>query len=82
MTPFILTESSLTVVINGKAQTMNNDHVNWDKAVASVKAEEFDKLEDLFDISKAVPSYSDGNITVQHGIVYHQGEEIDNHVEQ
>ena len=80
MTPFILTEQSLTVVINGKAQTMNNDHVNWDAAVAAVKAEEFDNLEDLFDIAKAVPNYSDGNITVEHGMVYHDGEEIHNHV--
>ena len=80
MTPFILTESSLTVVINGKAQTMNNDHVNWDHAVAAVKAEEFDKLEDLFDIAKAVPSYSDGKVTVDHGVVYYDGEEIHNHV--
>jgi len=80
MNPFILTESSLTVVINGKAQTMNNDHVNWDAAVAAVKAEEFDDLEDLFDIAKAVPNYSNGNITVDHGVVYHEGEEVDNHV--
>jgi hypothetical protein len=80
MTPFILTESSLTVVINGKAQTMNKDHVNWDHAVAAVKAEEFDKLEDLFDIGRAVPSYSDGKVTVDHGVVYYDGEEIHNHV--
>tara|TARA_R110000765_G_scaffold97709_5_gene183715 strand:+ start:124 stop:924 length:801 start_codon:yes stop_codon:yes gene_type:complete len=80
MTPFILTEQSLTVVINGKAQTMNRDHVNWVAAVAAVKAEEFESLEDLFDIAKAVPNYSNGSITVEHGMVYHQGEEIHNHV--
>jgi hypothetical protein len=59
---------------------MNRDHVNWAAAVAAVKAEEFESLEDLFDIAKAVPNYSNGSITVEHGMVYHQGEEIHNHV--
>ena len=30
--PYILTEHSLTVVIDGKAQTMRNDHPSWEMA--------------------------------------------------
>ena len=38
--PYILTDESLTIVIGGKAQIMNNDHPKWQQANAALEAEE------------------------------------------
>ena len=80
MIPYILTDESLTVVIEGKAHTMRNDHPSWDKAKQALKDEEFEKLESLFNIESAVQDYfdSEANITVQNGGVYHEGEAVHN----
>tara|TARA_B100000676_G_C17835721_1_gene710211 strand:+ start:64 stop:876 length:813 start_codon:yes stop_codon:yes gene_type:complete len=80
MIPHILTDNSLTVVIDGKAQTMQKSHPSWERAKLALQAEDFDLLEDLFDVAKAVPAYSDGLIEVVDGQVLYDGEEIHNHV--
>ena len=46
--PYILTDESLTIVIGGKAQIMNNDHPKWQQANAALEAEEWDKLPSFF----------------------------------
>ena len=75
--PYILTDESLTVVINGKAQTMRNDHVNWQAALDALSAEEFDSLPNLFDESKAVQDYFDeeSGVMVCDGAVFLKGED-------
>ena len=77
--PHILTDNSLTVVIDGKAHTMANDHPSWQQAKQALRDSEFDLLENLFDVAKAVPAYSDGNIEVRDGQVLYDGEEVHNH---
>ena len=78
--PFILTEESLTVVINGKAHTMNHAHPSWIQAKKALAAEEFEKLVDLFDIAKAVENYLDeeANVEVKDSTVYFDGEAVHN----
>ena len=80
MIPYILTDESLTVVIEGKAHTMRNDHPSWEKAKQALKDSEFEKLQGLFDIESSVQDYFDSetNITVQNGGVYHEGEAVHN----
>ena len=78
--PFILTEESLTVVIDGKAHTMNNAHPSWLQAKKALANEEFEKLSDLFNIAKAVENYLDeeAGIEVKDSTVYFDGEAIHN----
>jgi len=78
--PYILTEESLTVVVNGKAMTMQKDHPAWSQAIDALNNEEYDRLENLFDVSKAVEDYvdSESGITVKEGSVFFQGEAIHN----
>ena len=80
MIPYILTEKSLTVVIEGKAHTMNNDHPSFERAKEALSDEEWDRLENLFDVSKAVEDYldDDAEIEVKDGAVFYQGEVIHN----
>ena len=80
MIPYILTEESLTVVIDGKAETMSSDHPAWEQAKEALAAEEFDRLKNLFDVESAVQDYLDAEseIEVKDGAVYHQGEAVHN----
>ena len=80
MIPYILTEKSLTVVIEGKAHTMNNDHPSFERAKEALSGEEWDRLENLFDVSKAVEDYldTDAEIEVKDGAVFFQGEAVHN----
>lgn len=80
MIPYILTDNSLTVVIDGKAHTMANTHPSFLLAQEALKAEDYDKLQNLFDVSKAVGEYLDeaAGIEVKDGAVYYDGEIIHN----
>ena len=50
MNPYILTDESLTVVIEGKAHTMSLDHPAWHQATQALKDEDWERLESLFDV--------------------------------
>ena len=82
MNPYILTENSLTVVINGKANTMNSDHPAWNQAKDALKNDEWDRLEGLFDVEQAVVEYldEDAQVEVADGCVKFAGEVVDNMV--
>jgi len=78
--PYILTEESLTVVIEGKAHTMNNGHPAWLQAKQALASEEWDKLSNMFDVAKAVKDYLDeeASIEVKDSTVYFGGEALHN----
>ena len=82
MIPYILTEKSLTAVIEGKAQSMNCEHPSWLQAQDALKAQDWDRLESLFDVESAVEDYLDAeaNIEVKDGQVLYQGESMHNMV--
>ena len=82
MIPYILTEQSLTVVIEGKAHTMNNDHPAWEQAKQALSSQEWDRLEGLFDVESAVQDYldEDASIEVKDGAVFYRGESVHNQV--
>jgi len=80
MIPYILTDNSLTVVVNGKAHTMDRSNPAFSQAVEYLNLEDAEKLEGMFDTSKAVEDYADGNITIQEGVVRYQDYEVHNHV--
>jgi hypothetical protein len=72
---------NLTVILNGKPLTMDSTHPAFDEAVKSLKDEDYEKLEGLFDVEKAVEHYfyEDGNIKVAEGSVFYKGEAIHNY---
>jgi len=73
MNPYILTDDSLTIVLDGKALTMRNDHANWQATLEALSNEDWDALPNLFDESKAVEDYFDANagIAVKDGAVFY-----------
>jgi len=58
---------------------MANTHPSWEKAKQALTDNDISLLEDLFDVAKAVPHYSDGTITVENGTVLYKGEVIHNY---
>jgi len=77
--PYILTDESLTVIINGKSLTMNKENPSFKPAVEALLEEDYEKVEKLFDVSAAIQEYSDGDIQVSNGILKYKGEEIHNY---
>jgi len=81
MIPYILTEKSLTVVIDGKAHTMNLDHPSWEVAKQALKDSDWEKLERQFDVASAVEDYFDSaaGVEIKDGGVFFQGESVHNY---
>ena len=80
MIPYILTDESLTVVVNGKSLTMESSNPSFGEAVKAISDERWDDIEKLFDTSQAVEDYADGKVKVVEGVVYYDGESVHNHV--
>jgi hypothetical protein len=78
MIAHILTDNSLTVILEGKAHTIQVDHPNWDAAIEALKSEDADKLASLLDLAKAVKDYVDGNVEIKDGAVIRGGEVVHN----
>ena len=80
MIPYILTDNSLTIVVDGKALTMESSNPSSGEAKKLLSAEKYDELPDLFDTPKAVERFAEGSIKVSDGEVSYKGEVIHNHV--
>jgi hypothetical protein len=78
--PYILTDTSLTVVIEGKAHTMHNSHPAWLQAKSALAEEKYDLLGGLFDLATAVEDYFDdeAQIQVRDSTVLFEGEVVHN----
>jgi len=79
MIPYILTNESLTVIINGKSLTMNKENPSFKLAIKALQEEDYNKVERLFDTATAVEEYADGNVKVSNGVLTYKGEEVHNY---
>mgnify|MGYP001158630725 FL=1 len=80
MIPYIITDKSITVVVNGKSLTMESTNPSFQKAKDTIVAEKWDEVENLFDTRKAVEDFAEGSIEVKDGTVSYKGRAIHNHV--
>ena len=69
MIPYILTNDSLTVIIDGKSLTMNRDNPSFRSATQALQDEDYEKVEQMFDIPKAVVNFAEGNVSVSDGVL-------------
>tara|TARA_R100000808_G_C2148129_1_gene156228 strand:+ start:1017 stop:1799 length:783 start_codon:yes stop_codon:yes gene_type:complete len=76
----ILTDNSLTVVLDGKVHTMSSDSPNFTLAKEALTEERYEDLEELFDLGQAIESYVEGNVRVDNNTVYYKDVEVHNHV--
>lgn len=76
MYPYILQKNSLTIVIDGKQQTINREtHPNYQKVLDAICEGNWDEMQNLVDMTHAIKDYlsENGDIEVLDGDVYFQG---------
>jgi hypothetical protein len=70
--PYVIkTNGSVTLYLKNECLTVATDHPNYNKIIEAIKAGEFDKIDTLVNVSKAVTQYAKGQITVQNGEVFY-----------
>ena len=70
--PYVIkTNGSVTLFLKDECLTVANDHPNYNKIVEALKKGEFDIIENLANVAKAVTQYANGQITVKDGQVFY-----------
>jgi hypothetical protein len=72
----ILTDNSVTLVINGKPLTMSSAHSSFNEVKARIATHNFAGIEDLFDVSKAIVAFSSCKVSVKGDVVMYNGKPI------
>jgi hypothetical protein len=78
MFAYNITDSSVTVFLDGDSLTATQDHPKFDEIRLKVINEDTDGLIELFDRGQAVIDYTEGNISVEGGAVLYKGEAVHN----
>lgn len=80
--PYILTEESVTVVVDGQAHTMAATNPAFTEVRKELFQDEHDveRIKNLFDLEKAVEDYVQGSMEVKNSEVRYNGEVIHNYV--
>jgi len=77
--PAIVTESTVSVMLEGQMRVLEMTHPNYDKVRNALKtgASETEILS-LIDIATAVEDFGEGRVTVEHGVVLYDGNPLHN----
>ncbi len=72
----IVGKSFITAMVNGSTQTITDQHPNYARIREAVKIKDYDAVERLINISKAVSSYATGKVRVDAGRVFYGTMEV------
>jgi hypothetical protein len=80
--PYTISSRTVTAMVGSRTFTAANDHPNFFKIRELLLSDSTDtsKLAGLFDISVAVNNYGRGKIEVKHGVVYFNGNAVNNYL--
>lgn len=78
--PHIITDSSVTVIINGNPLTMNSDNANYNNVIEALADGRYDNIEGMFDTGKAIAAFAEGNFEITDSEIRYKGELVHNHV--
>lgn len=77
--PFVIkTNGSITLYLKSECMTVAQDHPSYYKIIDALKKGEYEKIENLINVSKAVTNYGKGQITVNNGQVFYAGQPVHN----
>lgn len=74
--PMVISDKSITVILDGYPETIDRDHQNWDQVVEAIRNEEWFKLTPLMNIPKGMVQYTQGNVQIIDGTFYFRGIEV------
>jgi len=80
--PYIITNTSITVVIDSKSYSLTSGHPNYSKVKECIVNRQFDKIASLVDIPTNIVKFSSGKVVVEQGNVKYNNKVIDNYVSQ
>lgn len=70
--PYVLkTNGSVTLYLNGECLTVATDHPNYNKIIEKLKTGDFDGIDSLVNVAKAVANYATGRIKIDNGQVFY-----------
>jgi len=78
--PFILTDSSVTLIIAGHPYTMSTSNASFSEVKNRIANQQFDNIEQLFNSVAGICSFTKGNINVKNGEVLYKGQPIHHYV--
>lgn len=73
---YILTEHSLTGLLDGKSFTINSAHPGWVAAINALKKGDYNALRDSLNTKQAFSKYTGNKVEVKNGTLFFQGEPI------
>ena len=75
--PYILTDNSLTLVLENTPYTIQRSHENWQKIIDGiVNGSTAEELLALVDVAQSVADWSVGNVDIKGGHVFYNGEAV------
>lgn len=76
--PYIMQGKNITLVIDNQTFLVNESHQYYDDIVKHLKEQNWDELQKLVDIRKAISDYTSGDITIKRGKLYYKNEVVQN----
>ena len=72
--PYVIkTNGSVTLYLKNECLTVAPDHPNYNKIIDSIKAGEFNKIENLVNVAKAVSQYTGNRVKIENGQIFYAG---------
>lgn len=78
MLPYILTPTSITVIIDGTPKTADESHPYFSAISDAIRDQDWDAIPDLIDVTSAVQTFVSDTLEVTDGQVLYQGEPLHN----
>lgn len=80
--PYVIkTNGAITMYLNGESATVATDHPNYAKVMDSLKTGNFDVLDSLVNIVKAIETYTSinaGDVKIENGVITYAGTPLNN----
>lgn len=73
---FIVTPSSISLVLTGKTYNIQKDHPNFDRIKDALRTKSYDDLLPLVDVAQVVREFGQGRVLVENGQVKFNGEVV------
>lgn len=77
---YIITNTSVSVFINGEERTLTSDHPAFKAVVSAIKKDDEQGVINLLNTKKRIEDFGEGRVTYKDGVVYYEGEAINNYL--
>lgn len=78
--PFNLLKNAVIIFIKGQPHTVDSSHPNYGYVLDAIKKKEWDGIEELVSIPKAIVKASQGLVAVLDGVVTYKGRPVKSHL--